>query len=197
VCDLGCPAPRRRINVGSFLFAAEYAPARVIQIPVFGKRFWAPGGRFWRADRRWAGPRKLANYGLPPGTPGPSIAQIDFGAGTVLSVPGAQQFHSPRQHSTSLVHQRRFLGNSPASVTANGMFSQSSTIRYEETSRTASFGSAAQECRGRDWSPPNGYSHPILPIRFANLTINNGSITIIPANRLLARQMLDGNLVDE
>jgi hypothetical protein len=183
LCATSVAGAATTINVGSYLLLPN-TPDQVIQIPVSGSDL-APGADL--AVQVGDGGPELANYGLPPGTPGPAISQIDFGAGTIFSVPGAQQFTSsgniPQVWFTNVV-----LGNSPANVMANGMLANL-------TINTTGFSNGSFGLLLKNVVPgllaPNGYSTDLTD-QVPNLTINNGSITIIPATAYW-RGNVDGN----
>jgi hypothetical protein len=171
------------INVGNYLLLPN-TPGQVIQIPVSGSDL-APGADL--AVQIGDGGPELATYGLPPGTPGPKIAQIDFASGTIFSVPGATQF-TPSGNIPQVWFTNVVLGNSPANVAANGMLANL-TINTTGFSN-GSFGLLLNNVVP-GLSPPNGYSTDLTD-QVPNLTINNGSIIIIPATAYW-RGNVDGN----
>jgi hypothetical protein len=183
LCATSVAGAATTINVGSYLLLPNM-PGQVIQIPVSGSDL-APGADL--AVQIGDGGPELANYGLPPGTPGPAIAQIDFGAGTIFSVSGAQQF-TPSGNIPQVWFTNIVLGNSPANVTANGMLANL-TINTTGFSN-GSFGLLLKNVVPV-LSPPNGYSTDLTG-QVPNLTINNGSITIIPTTAYW-RGNVDGN----
>ncbi len=160
------------IDVGNYLLLPN-TPGQVIQLPITGTDL-APGLDL--AVQIGDGGPELATVDLPPGTPGPTIGQIDFASGTIFSVPGATQF-TPAGNLPQVWFTNVVLGASPSEVTTNGVLAN---LTIDTTNFSA--GSFALLLKNilPALSPPNGISTD-LTSQVPNLTINNGSITIIPS----------------
>jgi hypothetical protein len=153
------------INVGNYLLLPNTA-GQVVLIPVTGTDM-APG-----ADLA-----VQVGDGGPPmgGTPGPAISQIGFSSGTIFSVAGATQ-STPAGNIPQVWFTDVVLTGSPAYVPANGTLANITinTTGFSNGKFALSLSNVAPSLQ-----PPNGKSTD-LTYQVPNLTINNGSITIIP-----------------
>ncbi|HEV2968855.1 MAG TPA: hypothetical protein VGY55_02625 [Pirellulales bacterium] len=154
------------INVGSYLLLPN-TPGQVIQIPVSGTDM-APGADL--AVQVGDGGPQLS------GTPGPTISNIGLTTGTIFAVPDASQ-STPSGNKPQVWFTDVFLtSNNPSSVLANGVLANLTldTTGFSNGSFALLLSNVATSI-----APPNGYSTD-LTSHVPNLTINNGSITIIP-----------------
>lgn len=171
-CAVSAARAATTINVGNYLLLPN-TPGQVIQIPVAGTDM-APGADL--AVQVGDGGPQLSNYGLPPGTPGPAISQIGFASDTIFSVAGATQ-STPPGNIPQVWFTDVVLTGSPAYVPANGTLANI-------TIDTTGFANGQFALLLSNVVPglqlPNGVSTD-LTYQVPNLTINNGSITIMPA----------------
>lgn len=160
------------IDVGNYLLLPN-TPGQVIQLPITGTDL-APGLDL--AVQVGDGGPELAAFDLPPGTPGPTIGQIDFASGTIFSVPGATQF-TPAGNLPQVWFTNVVLGASPSEVTTNGVLAN---LTIDTTNFSGGSFALLLKNVVAALSPPNGISTD-LTSQVPHLTINNGSITIIPS----------------
>jgi hypothetical protein len=154
------------INVGNYLLLPNTS-GQVIQIPVTGTDM-APGADL--AVQVGDGGPQLS------GTPGPEISQIGFSSGTIFSVAGATQ-STPAGNIPQVWFTNVVLTGSTAYVPANGTLANITinTTGFSNGQFALLLSNVAPSLQ-----PPNGISTD-LTYQVPNLTINNGSITIIPS----------------
>ena len=170
VLAIGVPtvaAADSTIPVGNYSLLPD-TPGQVIQIPVSGTDM-APGADL--AVQVGDGGPELG------GTLGPAITSIGLTSGTIFDVPDAVQStpagNIPQVWFTSVA----LTSDNPSSVPANGVLAN---VTIDTTGFSSGAFALLLANVAPSLAPPNGYSTD-LTFEVPNLTIDNGSITIIPA----------------